>query len=127
MIQRVQSLFIVIILVITIATLILTYKDANDVVHKISDNILVFSTIIFNLLLGFLALILFKRRRMQIRALWILILCSTVMIYEFYTIIGFHNNLFSYIFPLSIILLAVISIFYIKKDIKLVEGADRLR
>ena len=127
MIQRIQSLFIVFILVITIATLILTYKDANDVVHKISDNILVFSTIIFNFLLGFLALILFKRRRMQIIALWILILCSTVMIYEFYTIIGFPNNLFSYIFPLSIILLAVISISFIKKDIKLVEGADRLR
>jgi hypothetical protein len=127
MIQRIQSLFIVFILVITIATLILTYKDANDVVHKISDNILVFSTIIFNFLLGFLALILFKRRRMQIRALWILILCSTVLIYEFYTIIGFSNHLFSYIFPLSMISLAARAIYYIKKDIKLVEGADRLR
>jgi hypothetical protein len=127
MIQRIQSIFIVLILVITIITFFITYKDANQVIHKISENVLVFSTLIFILLLGFLSFILFTRRRMQIRALLILILCSTIMIFEFYSIIGISQNTILYIFPISLIVFAVLSIFYIKKDIKLVEGADRLR
>lgn len=127
MIQRIQSIFIVLILVITIITFFITYKDANQVIHKISENVLVFSTLIFILLLGFLSFILFTRRRMQIRALLILILCSAIMIFEFYSIIGISQNTILYIFPISLIVFAILSIFYIKKDIKLVEGADRLR
>jgi hypothetical protein len=127
MIQRIQSIFIVLILVITFITFFITYKDANQVIHKISENVLVFSTLIFILLLGFLSFILFTRRRMQIRALLILILCSAIMIFEFYSIIGISQNTILYIFPISLIVFAVLSIFYIKKDIKLVEGADRLR
>lgn len=127
MIQRIQSIFIVLILVITIVTFFITYKDANQVVHKISENVLVFSTLLFILILGLLSLVLFTRRRMQVRALMILILCSIIMVFEYYSIIGISQNTILYIFPISMIVFAVLSIFYIKKDIKLVEGADRLR
>ena len=127
MIQRIQSIFIVLILVITIVTFFITYKDANQVVHKISENILVFSTLLFILILGLLSLVLFTRRRMQVRALMILILCSIIMVFEYYSIIGISQNTILYVFPISMIVFAVLSIFYIKKDIKLVEGADRLR
>ena len=130
MIQRIQTLFLTIIVIVasTVLFLKLYSIDGNSHIVLEDNNLTIVSSIISTISL--VSIFMHGDRRKQIRLCYIIMFLS--LIYGVYIGIDYskYNTDFNTIligFPIIIFILAYLAQYFIKKDLKLVESADRLR
>lgn len=130
MIQRIQTLFLTIIVIVasTVLFLKLYSIDGNSHIVLEDNNLTIVSSIISTISL--VSIFMHGDRRKQIRLCYIIMFLS--LIYGVYIGIDYSKyntdfNTFLIGFPIIIFILAYLAQYFIKKDLKLVESADRLR
>lgn len=130
MIQRIQTLFLTIIVIVASTGLFLKLYsiDGNSHIVLEDNNLTIVSSIISTISL--VSIFMHGDRRKQIRLCYIIMFLS--LIYGVYIGIDYskYNTDFNTIligFPIIIFILAYLAQYFIKKDLKLVESADRLR
>jgi CDP-diglyceride synthetase len=130
MIQRIQTLFLTLIVIVASAGLFLKLYSIDGDSHIVleDNNLTIVSSIISTISL--VSIFMHGDRRKQIRLCYIIMFLS--LIYGVYIGIDYskYNTDFNTIligFPIIIFILAYLAQYFIKKDLKLVESADRLR
>jgi hypothetical protein len=130
MIQRIQTLFLTLIVIVASAGLFLKLYsiDGNSHIVLEDNNLTIVSSIISTISL--VSIFMHGDRRKQIRLCYIIMFLS--LIYGVFISIDYskYNTDFNTIligFPIIIFILAYFAQYFIKKDLKLVESADRLR
>jgi peptidoglycan/LPS O-acetylase OafA/YrhL len=130
MIQRIQTLFLFLIVIVASAGLFMNSYTAEGTSHFVleNNNITIVSSIVSTLAL--VSIFMYSNRRLQIKLCYGLMLLSLVC----EAFIGFdyskyspNFNMFLFGFPTITFILAFLAQHFIKKDLKLVESADRLR
>jgi peptidoglycan/LPS O-acetylase OafA/YrhL len=130
MIQRIQTLFLFLIVIVASAGLFMNLYTAEGTSHIVleNNNITIVSSIVSTLAL--VSIFMYSNRRLQIKLCYGLMLLSLVC----EAFIGFdyskyspNFNMFLFGFPTITFILAFLAQHFIKKDLKLVESADRLR
>jgi hypothetical protein len=130
MIQRIQTLFLTLIVIVASAGLFLKLYSIDGDSHIVleDNNLTIVSSIISTISL--VSIFMHGDRRKQIRLCYIIMFLSLI----YGVIIGIdyskYNTDFNTIligFPIIIFILAYFAQYFIKKDLKLVESADRLR
>jgi hypothetical protein len=130
MIQRIQSLFLLFVVIVASAGLFMNLYTIDGVSHKVLENSNMTLTSSLMSTLALVTLFMFGNRKLQIKLCYGLMVLSIIlaslmgMSYTF-NAINFNKVLFS--FPIFTFILAFLAQFFIKKDLKLVESADRLR
>ena len=153
MLQRIQSVFLLIIAVLSALTIVLplaTITDGQQVYlfrycavwvnfpEKIFSSTFILPAVSFLItILSVITLFLYKKRRLQIRLTW----GNVVLMLAYYVVYGVYFNYISQMlgsgaiwswgiantFQAINLVLALLSINYINKDEKLVKSLDRLR
>jgi peptidoglycan/LPS O-acetylase OafA/YrhL len=130
MIQRIQSLFLLFVVIVASAGLFMNLYTIDGVSHKVLENSNMTLTSSLMSTLALVTLFMFGNRKLQIKLCYGLMVLSLILVSLMgmsYTsnAINFNKVLFS--FPTFTFILAFLAQFFIKKDLKLVESADRLR
>jgi len=130
MIQRMQTLFLFLIVIVASAGLFMNLYTAEGTSHIVleNNNITLISSILSTLAL--VSIFMFGNRRLQIKLCYGLMLLSLVceaFIGIDYSKYNTNFNMFLFGFPTITFILAFLAQHFIKKDLKLVESADRLR
>jgi len=129
MIQRIQSLFLLFVAIVASAGLFMNLYTIDGVSHKVLENSNMTLTSSLMSTLALVTLFMFGNRKLQIKLCYGLMVLSIILasLMGSYTsnAINFNKILFS--FPIFTFILAFLAQFFIKKDLKLVESADRLR
>ena len=136
MIQRIQSVYILIAIIVTALLFKFPYAFSlgeNGFPLYVQGNHILLSITIFIGLSNLICLLLYKHRRIQIRLCTLSILLSFVlggiMLYQYY--FGSDQNIRSFqisqFLPALIIVFNILAIYRVKKDEKLVRSMDRLR
>ncbi|HEX7413242.1 MAG TPA: DUF4293 domain-containing protein [Bacteroidia bacterium] len=137
MIQRIQSLFIALIIICGCCLWIfpfVSYQGYPSLLMRKPADILPIANYL-SLLLALVCLFLYKNRKLQVRLCHIVMVVNAVM---FFVMILFSNQLFDHDFekgtflfsaylPLVVIVASYLASRYIKKDEELVRSADRIR
>ena len=130
MIQRIQSLFLFFVAIIASTGLFMNLYTIDGISHKVLEdsNMTLISSLLSTLAL--VTLFMFGNRKLQIKLCYGLMALSLVLAGIMgmnYTTnaINFNKILFSV--PAITFIFAFLAQFFIKKDLKLVESADRLR
>ena len=130
MIQRIQSLFLLLVAIVASAGLFMNLYIIDGVSHKVLEDSNMTLTSSLMSTLALVTLFMFGNRKLQIKLCYSLMVLSLVLVSFMgmsYTsdTINFNKVLFS--IPAITFILAFLAQFFIKKDLKLVESADRLR
>ncbi len=142
MIQRIQTIWLLIATAIGIASL----KLATFAGHRISDvippivvkevtgtyNIMLMVATISTATLAFLSIFLFKNRKLQVKVVVTALILSLVTLFLYYWqskafIVAESNYTLTAILPISIPVWLILAISGILKDEKLIKSLDRLR
>lgn len=137
MIQRIQSLFIAVIIICGCCLWIfpfVSYEGYPPLLMRKPADILPIANYL-SVLLAFVCLFLYKNRKLQIRFCHIIMAVNAIL---FFVMMFFTNQLFDHDFekakflfsaylPLVAIVAAYFASRYIKKDEELVRSADRIR
>lgn len=130
MIQRIQTLFLTLIVIVASAGLFLKLYSIDGDSHIVleDNNLTIVSSIISTISL--VSIFMHGDRRKQIRLCYIIMFLSLI----YGVIIGIdyskYNTDFNTMligFPIIIFILGYFAQYFIKNDLKLVESADRLR
>jgi len=150
MIQRIQTLFLIemIFLGISLFFVPIQFLADNGVstpVHLIPmKSVVIDSTLglssaagiaAITILLSFVTIFLFKKRELQVKLCYLLVILDVVLICmiafcPFVTInetTSINDNVFAYVILIVSSLSAYLAAFFIKKDIELIKSADRIR
>ena len=130
MIQRIQYLFLLFVAIVASAGLFMNLYTIDGVSHKVLENSNMTLTSSLMSTLALVTLFMFGNRKLQIKLCYGLMVLSIILASLMgmsYTsnAINFNKVLFS--LPTFTFILAFLAQFFIKKDLKLVESADRLR
>lgn len=130
MIQRIQTLFLVLIFIVASAGLFINLYTIDGISHLTVENMNI--TIISAILstISLVTIFMFNNRRLQIKlcfALMILSVIYGILIGTEYSKHQEHFNKILFGAPIICVILAFLAQNFIKKDLKLVESADRLR
>lgn len=130
MIQRIQSLFLLLVAIVASAGLFMNLYIIDGVSHIVLEDSNMTLTSSLMSTLALVALFMFRNRKLQIKLCYgLMVLCLVLASFMgmSYTsnAINFNKVLFS--IPAITFILAFLAQFFIKKDLKLVESADRLR
>ncbi|MEI6185206.1 MAG: DUF4293 domain-containing protein [Bacteroidota bacterium] len=142
MIQRIQTIWLLLATAMGITSLKLpTYSGhrINDVIPPIvvsnitgSYNIMLMVATIATATLAFLAIFLFKNRKLQIKVVSTALVLSLITLFLYYWqskafIVAESNYTLTAILPISIPVWLILAIRGITKDEKLIKSLDRLR
>ncbi len=137
MIQRIQSIFLLVVIVCGACLLIFPFVNYEGFPPLFLRNPMDITPIgnYLSILTAFLCLFMYKNRKLQIKLCYAIIFFNACL---FLTILFLTNQLYdhdfekkTFLFPSYLPLLAIIAAFiasrYIKKDEELVRSADRIR
>ncbi len=142
MIQRIQTIWL---LLAAITAFLMTrlplYKGTgmgvSDVKFMATENLLVFAILAIAGLLALIALVMFKKRPLQIKLSWFGLLASIALIaLEVWQIDTFKKNnstltnssyAFGSLLPIAMMVFFILAIRNIRKDEKLVKSLERFR
>jgi peptidoglycan/LPS O-acetylase OafA/YrhL len=126
MIQRIQSVYLFLVFLITVTLLFIPFWDYNHfILFDIADSVIG--------IISILVIFLFRNRRRQMKFCWILILLQVVLLFCIFLEPLIFDNKYHihYLFPAYLPILSIVLCFLarraIKKDDELVKAADRLR
>lgn len=141
MIQRIQSLWLIVVAAIAFATYTLKLyvgklADGSERIFQLADNFLLVIIIIALGLLALLSLFLFKNRRLQFRLAVLGVIFSIAFLFlEYYKVEQFKkdNQVLNGSYQIGALLPIVMVIFFylaargVYKDERLIKSMDRLR
>lgn len=130
MIQRIQSLFLLLVAIVASAGLFMNLYIIDGVSHKVLEDSNMTLTSSLMSTLALVTLFMFGNRKLQIKLCYSLMVLSLVLASFMgmsYTSDTINFNKFLFSIPAITFIFAFLAQFFIKKDLKLVESADRLR
>ncbi len=130
MLQRIQTLFLLISTVLLILLFCFPMAVLPEGAVQYSDSPVLFGLLLVATIVAFFSIFLYRHRMLQIRVSFfnILILCGlqALIIYYYLTWPGARFS-FTAVFPIVAVILTFLAIRYIGRDEAMVRAADRLR
>ena len=129
MIQRIQSIFLLIVVLCGAAYIFVVQYNEN----ALSDDEMFYScSILLNfisILLAVINIFLYKNRKLQMRLCSLLIVLNAFLVLFIPLLVHYYiiNQLWTICFPLISTLSSFLARIYIKKDEELVRSSDRIR
>ena len=131
MIQRIQSIFLLIAALLCVAFLFVPSLEINDLYLIAKDNIVLAILTVLSAVISFADIFLFKNRVLQINVVKLNFLIIFGLIgFAIYTELSdgdFAPNIIGAVLPILFLVFNALAIRFIKKDDKLVRSMDRLR
>lgn len=150
MLQRVQSIFLFLIIVLSVLLSIVPFQKVStyetsflvslkpDTVPGMTKSFILLPVIINHLIavLALIALFMFKNRKLQMKLCLLIALVSAILtaflyMFNYVEVKDSNDNVSGFYigsyFPIAMIVFSIMARMYIKKDEELVRSADRIR